>query len=616
MLSREQFQQLRNKGLSVEQIVKFEKGEIPKMKTEEQQKNFGRKAFDFFTKSEQAFGKTLGGAIATGSKDVKGAQKSAVELSDISQRLGKMIVEQKKLGKDTTRLEKQWKENTGKSFDLGEIIPETKKTAKQIYGEGLGVATDIVGYGSLKRKGAEILKKPVSGLLNGAWAGAKTGAKAGAGFGGVQGISRAMQEDKSTGEIIGAGFGGAAIGAAAGGALGGITGGVGGAINKKREIKNLLNQIKKPIEVVKYKTEYKPSGAIKIKTDKIAKEAIDKGIESNRVNLIKNASKDDRNVFQKMFKIAKEGSEDLTVEKRPVQLAGDSLLERTKYVLNGKKNIGNALNKSIKNMPKKPINISNVYDDFTDDLLDAGVRIKGEGKLDFRNSRFANTASTQKQLQYLFDDIRPNTAGDVLRTPQRINAIRQKLFDDLSLGKTSNELSDSGMRLMTKARSNLLKPLENLSGEFKKQNTSYAKIMKSLTEFNKIMGKDFNIEHDLANLRASEVINRLASNVPARPSTMISNLEDIAIELGYKKTSDIRTQVLFADMMEDLFGLQAPKGFGGQIQRSTEKAMEGMGVVEDIANKNIGTIITKTLRKIKGVTPEKQQEIIKKLIGL
>jgi hypothetical protein len=82
-------------------------------------------------------------------------------------------------------------QSTGGSLD---------KTARQVYGEGLGVATDIIGAG--------VLPGGVGTAASGrtAWEGAKLGAKAlgttGAIFGASQGASRSMQENNTFGEIV------------------------------------------------------------------------------------------------------------------------------------------------------------------------------------------------------------------------------------------------------------------------------------------------------------------------------------------------------------------------------------------------------------------------------
>lgn len=206
---------------------------------EEKKKGILRKVADFFTSSEQGFGKTVGEAGATLSKDFKKAKESQAQLDDMNVKLGEAIISGKKQGKDTTRLEKLYKENTGKVFDLAEIIPSSQKTTKQIAGEALGVAADIASAGTYGKaaQGATSFsrltgKQITSNLANQGMA--KTAgqaflrygtqaAKEGAVLGGVYGASEAMKADKSIGEVLKDTATSAAVGGVLGLALGGLS---------------------------------------------------------------------------------------------------------------------------------------------------------------------------------------------------------------------------------------------------------------------------------------------------------------------------------------------------------------------------------------------------------
>ncbi len=112
------------------------------------QKGFLRKVGDFFTSSEQALGNSLGDALATKSGDYANAQASGSQLDDMNVKLGHAIAAGRAQGKDTTKLEQLYQENTGFKFDPGTITPSINKTAGQIYGEGLGTILDVASAGS------------------------------------------------------------------------------------------------------------------------------------------------------------------------------------------------------------------------------------------------------------------------------------------------------------------------------------------------------------------------------------------------------------------------------------------------------------------------------------
>jgi hypothetical protein len=190
-------------------------------------RSLGRKAVDLFTSSEQKLGQTFGDALAVYSKDYKEAAEAQVALDDMNVKVGKAIVKLKKEGKDTSRLEKLYQSNTGMVFEPEKIAPSITKSAKQIYGEGLGVATDIVGAGSFAGGAKALVTKPVNKVFQGVGKGMLGGAE----FGLAQGVAGGMQENKTASEIAKQGLTSGAVGAVAGGLLGGITAKIGQKIN-------------------------------------------------------------------------------------------------------------------------------------------------------------------------------------------------------------------------------------------------------------------------------------------------------------------------------------------------------------------------------------------------
>ncbi len=95
-LNFEQYKNLRAKGLSEEQILKFEDGIKPIKKPEVKTGLSG-------------IAQVIGESAALNSKDFQASQKSAQDLGNINLKLLQTIRENKKLGKDTSRLERQYK---------------------------------------------------------------------------------------------------------------------------------------------------------------------------------------------------------------------------------------------------------------------------------------------------------------------------------------------------------------------------------------------------------------------------------------------------------------------------------------------------------------------------
>lgn len=231
-LTQEQVDTLKNKGLSIEKIqaIATQRGfEMPKQ-------SFGASLI----KSEKGFGQSIAGAI--GGTVGLGETKTAIDQSNqmnqqIKTNLMNAIKTKRANGQDTSRLINALK-TMDEEVNFYDILNTSTggsldKSARQVFGEAGGVATDIIGAGALPGGIGAMTKATTIG--GGIIQGAKAGAIGGAIFGGAQGASRAAQENLTGGEIVGQGIKGGAIGGVAGGVIGGAIGGVSGAIGGRAE---------------------------------------------------------------------------------------------------------------------------------------------------------------------------------------------------------------------------------------------------------------------------------------------------------------------------------------------------------------------------------------------
>jgi len=236
-ITQSQIDALRNKGLTDDKIntIAQQRGyELPR-------DGFWKKAGKALIKSEVGFGQSLAGAMGgmapKGSLMRKLTGQSAIDESNamnqqVTQNLITKIKEKRARGEDTTRLMNALK-TMDKEVNFYDILNSSTggsldKNAKQVFGEGFGVATDILGAGALPGGVGKVAK------ATSAWQGIKTGAKAGAIsgtiFGAAKGGTGAMQDNLSGGEIAGRTVGGGILGGAGGAIIGGTIGGVSGAI--------------------------------------------------------------------------------------------------------------------------------------------------------------------------------------------------------------------------------------------------------------------------------------------------------------------------------------------------------------------------------------------------
>jgi hypothetical protein len=144
-------------------------------------------------------GQLYGESLALNSKDYQGYQSSNQALGDLNLKLLQAIRKNKTEGKDTSRLEQQFKINTGHDISIEEIASSVKKTNKQVIGDVLQTA----GYLFMPLGGGSVVGRLAIGASQGAIAGA----------------GNAMSEDKTSQEVLSDTLKGASIGLVVSGAF-------------------------------------------------------------------------------------------------------------------------------------------------------------------------------------------------------------------------------------------------------------------------------------------------------------------------------------------------------------------------------------------------------------
>src|SRR3990167_1746600 len=253
MLTREQFQELRNKGLSVSQIQAFESGKKPSdlareatVKKEtagnqfEQEKptSFLGKARDFVA------GITGGGKLAEGvgqSIAAPGIQKSLSveqqETFDLQKKVLAALRKAREEGRDTSRLEKALKS----SQDLATTLDDAQSdftsylvSNKEVIGSAVRLGGTLAVGGIAGKASKVFALGKTTTFASGAIRGAGVGATTGAIGGGIQGAGLGLEANKDAGGVATSAAIGAGLGAAIGAPVGAVAGGIGGVLRGRQ----------------------------------------------------------------------------------------------------------------------------------------------------------------------------------------------------------------------------------------------------------------------------------------------------------------------------------------------------------------------------------------------
>lgn len=365
-----------------------------------------------------------------------------------------------------------------------------------------------------------------------------------------------------------------------------------------------------PADVIKYSVGADGKKVV----DEKATEALKSGISDQDIAFIKNASADDKKIFDKAMKVAKQAAKDKTYSRQPVEQAGKVLIEQADTVEGARQKVGHELGVLRAKLGDSPVTITDTADVFYKDLDDAGIKVTNDG-LDFSNSKYANVPKIQKIIESVHKRIA--SLGDESNV-KTVDMIRQQLGTEVDLGTLEGNLDKSAKRILQKVYGGLGDNIAYINTDYAELSNEYSKLTSAMDYFQRALGKDFEATNINSSLRAGEVGRRILGNASSRPLTIVENIQDLARQYGYNKNIDARSQFLFASFLEDLFGTTQTHSLQSQITKGVNNAEEATGALTDVATGNASGLLSKAVRKginlVRNITPERQIQAVEALI--
>ncbi len=365
-----------------------------------------------------------------------------------------------------------------------------------------------------------------------------------------------------------------------------------------------------PAEAIQYSVTAEGKKVI----DKKATEALKSGIADQDIAFMKNASVDDKKIFEKAMKVAEQASKDKTYSRQSIEQAGKVLIEQADTVEGARQKVGHELGVLRAKLGDTPVTVIDTADAFYKDLDDAGITITKEG-LDFSKSKYANVPKIQKILESVHHRLGGLGEQSNVKT---VDMIRQQLGTEVDLGTLEGNLDKSAKRILQKVYGGLGDNIAYIDTDYAELSNEYSKLTSAMDYFQRVLGKDFEATNINSSLRAGEVGRRILGNASSRPLAIVENIQDLARQYGYNRNIDARSQFLFANFLEDLFGTTQSQSLQQQITKGVNNAEEATGALTDVATGNASGLLSKAVRKginlVRNITPERQIEAVRALI--
>lgn len=325
----------------------------------------------------------------------------------------------------------------------------------------------------------------------------------------------------------------------------------------------------------------------KIAADKNAKEAIKQGFDEGVISAIKGASKTDRSKMLKMLNVMEKGKNNkrFSVEFRPSDTAGDSLLDRVRYIKKVNTDAGRRLDAVANTLRGKDVGTTQPIDDFVNALDTMGVKLNKKLEPVFQGSDIEGVTGAERAIKQIVKRLRDTKAPDAYD----YHRLKRYIDEQVTYGKSAEGLAGQSERVLKKLRADIDGALDSKFATYDKVNTRYADTISVLDSIQSVTGSKLDMFGQNADKAIGTKLRGLMSNTQSRVNLMnaVNEASSVSAKYGGKFDDDIMTQMLFADELDSLFGTTARTSFAGEtakgVQRGLETAAGGRTIVGSVA---------------------------------
>lgn len=568
MLTREQFDELRAKGLTVDQIVKFEGGFTPK------------KRASGWQEAKEDFSQ-MGNSLKNTFSDTKDKIQGIAD-SEMSGEQGKL----RSFGQAFGAVAGGVSKGVGDVFTgaVKAVLPQSgedkvKQAATSVFSKARE-ANEAVGdpFGKIVQKYNSLddkTKRDVDGLLGiSSLAGDLLGARVGKSLAnaGVKQTGRAVDAAKEG--IVSAGKS----------VIDKASTPIAATTQKGQE---LLERV--PRAASRFKEgaveAAEKRATIKSSSPKVA-QAIKAVVDDVVIDVVSKADPATKKAYKQVIDIAEESKKTIGVKKQPSIVGGELAAKQFDIINKKKKDVGAALGEKIKSLSKtEAVDMNDAFYKLDNILSSQGVDVvpslKGV-KLDFTNSNF--TPAERAKIEELY-----NLAGEggVSMSPSKIHG-KDQLFSKLSreanmegVGKIMVETEDGAKSLFGVFREVFSKKLEDLSPEIKDLNRQYRSLSMFVDDLEDSIFKtpNLNITKSADQAEFAKVnMRRIFGEAQSSPAfeAVADEMDRLARVLGYNEANP-KDVAAFAEEIRKLYPNTIPKaGFQGGIVTGVRGALTNM----------------------------------------
>jgi hypothetical protein len=316
------------------------------------------------------------------------------------------------------------------------------------------------------------------------------------------------------------------------------------------------------------------------------------GIDERGVKLVKESTPAERAVYRDLVAASKDKSGDLLAPE-PKIVAGREFMKPVDHLLTTRDSVGKQLGEVRKTLTSAPIDVTPQFREFQKYLNESlGIFVDSKGQFVPGKGKVAQ--ADLAELQKLYNELRPDNTGKVMRSQKWLDEWSQRTFKDYDLRQAREQtFGDDVTRTADRARG-IFKTA--LPPEYQTLSTQYAEVMKPIQDVAKLLGYRGDISLLTGKeLKAAEVALRVLGSASDRPQSVIDAVLETATKNGYTSDVDLKKVIIMADAMEDIYPDITPKrGFTGSTARGVNQS-DALGAASDVASMNAGGMFRRVM---------------------
>ena len=360
---------------------------------------------------------------------------------------------------------------------------------------------------------------------------------------------------------------------------------------------------------------YVQTGANGIKKDKLAIDAINQGFDQGIVAMIKAATPRDRTKMLAMLDIMDRGKRDARykADNRVTDVAGNTLVERVKFITDVNKKSGAELEQVVKDLKfiDEPLDFSSPVNNFITRLDDMDIRLDANNNPDFMGSTIQGIVPAEKIIK----DVINRMKADKPATSYDAHKLKRFIDEKVTYGKEGEGLTGQTVRVLKDLRRELDAELDTKYPEYNRVNTTYSETIGALDDLQSAVGGKMDMLSSSGDSAVGTVIRRTMGNTANRGRLVdsIDQLESISRKYGGEFADDAFVQSIFANELETVFKIAPRTAIQNTIAVGAKQ-----GIRMATGNQTVlGLLIeagAAVANKAKGVTDDNAAKSIRKLL--